>query len=327
MIGDTLADLDNPVPLPRIEVDEPAISMTIGTNTSPLAGRDPHPGVKLTARQVRNRLDSELVGNVSIRVLPTERPDTWEVQGRGELALAVLVEQMRREGFELTVGKPEVVTRIVDGKLHEPYERLSIDVPTEYLGPITQLLAARKGELLQMTHGEVRVRLDYTVPSRGLIGFRTDFLTVTRGSGIANHVFDGYRPWVGELRTRHSGSLVSDRSGPVTAYACTQLADRGTMFVSPGTQVYNGMVVGESSRGDDLDINITREKKLTNVRSSTSDVLETLTPATVLNLEQALEFCASDECVEVTPESVRVRKTELDSHLRARARSRAKAPR
>jgi GTP-binding protein len=325
MIGDTLADIDNPVPLPRIEVDEPAISMTIGTNTSPLAGRDPHPGVKLTARQVRNRLDTELVGNVSIRVLPTERPDTWEVQGRGELALAVLVETMRREGFELTVGKPEVVTRLVDGKLHEPYERLSIDVPTEYLGAITQLLAARKGELIQMTHGEVRVRLDYTVPSRGLIGFRTDFLTVTRGSGIANHVFDGYRPWVGELRTRHSGSLVSDRSGPVTAYACLQLADRGTMFVSPGTQVYNGMVVGESSRGDDLDINITREKKLTNVRSSTSDVLETLTPATVLNLEQALEFCASDECVEVTPESVRVRKVELDSHQRARARARAKA--
>ena len=327
MIGDTLADLDNPVPLPRIEVDQPAISMTIGTNTSPLAGRDPHPGAKLTARQVRNRLDTELVGNVSIKVLPTERPDTWEVQGRGELALAVLVEQMRREGFELTVGKPEVVTRMVDGVMNEPYERLSIDVPTEYLGPITQLLAARKGELIQMTHGELRVRLDYTVPSRGLIGFRTEFLTVTRGSGIANHVFDGYRPWVGELRTRHSGSLVSDRSGPVTAYACTQLADRGTMFVSPGTQVYNGMVVGESTRADDLDINITREKKLTNVRSSTSDVLETLTPATVLNLEQALEFCASDECVEVTPESVRVRKTELDSHLRARARSRAKAPR
>ncbi|HZZ49988.1 MAG TPA: translational GTPase TypA [Pseudonocardia sp.] len=327
MIGDTLADVDDPRPLPRIEVDQPAISMTIGTNTSPLAGRDPHPGVKLTARQVRNRLDSELVGNVSIRVLPTERPDTWEVQGRGELALAVLVETMRREGFELTVGKPEVVTRTIDGRLHEPYERLSIDVPTEYLGPITQLVAARKGELIQMTHGELRVRLDYTVPSRGLIGFRTEFLTVTRGSGIANHVFDGYRPWVGELRTRHTGSLVSDRSGPVTAYACTQLADRGTMFVSPGTLVYNGMVVGESTRGDDLDINITREKKLTNVRSSTSDVLETLTPATVLNLEQALEFCASDECVEVTPESVRVRKVELDSHLRARARARAKAPR
>ncbi len=327
MIGDTLADLADPRPLPRIEVDEPAISVTIGTNTSPLAGRDPQPGTKLTARQVRGRLDSELVGNVSLRVLPTERPDAWEVQGRGELALAVLVEQMRREGFEMTVGKPEVVTRIVDGVMNEPYERLSIDVPTEHLGAITQLLAARKGELVQMTHGEVRVRLDYTVPSRGLIGFRTEFLTQTRGSGIMSHVFDGYRPWVGELRTRHSGSLVSDRSGPVTAYACTQLADRGTMFVSPGTQVFNGMVVGESSRGDDLDINITREKKLTNVRSSTSDVLETLTPATVLNLEQALEFCASDECVEVTPTAVRVRKTELDSHLRARARSRTKAAR
>ncbi|MGQ0480122.1 MAG: translational GTPase TypA [Pseudonocardia sp.] len=327
MIGDTLADPADPRPLPRIEVDEPAISVTIGTNTSPLAGRDPHPGTKLTARQVRGRLDSELVGNVSLRVLPTERPDAWEVQGRGELALAVLVEQMRREGFELTVGKPEVVTRMVDGVMHEPYERLSIDVPTEHLGAITQLLAARKGELIQMTHGEVRVRLDYTVPSRGLIGFRTEFLTQTRGSGIMSHVFDGYRPWVGELRTRHSGSLVSDRSGPVTAYACTQLADRGTMFVSPGTQVYNGMVVGESARGDDLDINITREKKLTNVRSSTSDVLETLTPATVLNLEQALEFCASDECVEVTPMAVRVRKTELDSHLRARTRARTKAAR
>jgi GTP-binding protein len=327
MIGDTLADVDNPIPLPRIEVDLPAISMTIGTNNSPLAGRDPHPGVKLTARQVRNRLDSELVGNVSIKVLPTERPDTWEVQGRGELALAILVEQMRREGFELTVGKPEVVTRIVDGVMNEPFERLSVDVPTEYLGPLTQLLAARKGELIQMTHGEIRVRLDYTVPSRGLIGFRTEFLTVTRGAGIANQVFDGYRPWVGELRTRHSGSLVSDRSGPVTAYACNQLADRGVMFVSPGTQVYNGMVVGESTRGDDLDINITREKKLTNVRSSTSDILVTLTPATILNLEQALEFCASDECVEVTPESVRVRKTELDSNLRARARSKTKAAR
>jgi len=327
MIGDTLCDVDNPIPLPRIEVDLPAISMTIGTNNSPLAGKDAHPGTKLTARQVRNRLDSELVGNVSIRVLPTERPDTWEVQGRGELALAILVETMRREGFELTVGKPEVVTRIIDGVMNEPYERLSIDVPTEHLGAITQLLAARKGELIQMTHGEVRVRLDYTVPSRGLIGFRTEFLTQTRGAGIMSHVFDGYRPWVGELRTRHSGSLVSDRSGPVTAYACNQLADRGTMFVSPGTQVYNGMVIGENTRSEDMDVNITREKKLTNVRSSTSDVLVTLTPATILNLEQALEFCASDECVEVTPESVRIRKTELDSQLRARARSKTKAAR
>jgi GTP-binding protein len=324
MIGDTLADVENPVALPRIEVDLPAISMTIGTNNSPLAGKDAHPGTKLTARQVRNRLDSELVGNVSIRVLPTERPDTWEVQGRGELALAILVETMRREGFELTVGKPEVVTRIIDGVLSEPYERLSIDAPTEHLGAITQLLAARKGELIQMTHGDIRVRIDYTVPSRGLIGFRTEFLTQTRGAGIMSHVFDGYRPWVGELRTRHSGSLVSDRSGPVTAYAANQLADRGTMFVSPGTQVYNGMVVGENTRSEDMDINITREKKLTNVRSSTSDVLVTLTPATILNLEQALEFCASDECVEVTPESVRIRKVEMDSHLRARARARTK---
>ena len=325
MIGDTLCDLDNPLPLPRIEVDQPAISVTIGTNTSPLAGRDPHPGAKLTARLVRNRLDAELVGNVSIKVLPTERPDAWEVQGRGELALAILVETMRREGFELTVGKPEVVTRMVDGKLHEPYERLSIDVPTEHLGAITQLLAVRKGELIQMTHGELRVRLDYTVPSRGLIGFRTEFLTQTRGSGIMNHVFDGYRPWVGELRTRRTGSLVSDRSGPVTTYALMQLADRGTMFVAPTTLVYNGMVIGEHTRSDDLDVNITREKKLTNVRSSTGDELERLTPPTVLNLEQALEFCAPDECVEVTPESVRVRKVELDSHLRARARARSRA--
>jgi GTP-binding protein len=327
MIGDTLADLDNPVPLPRIEVDEPAISVTVGTNTSPLAGRDEHAGTKLTARLVRNRLDAELVGNVSLRVLPTERPDAWEVQGRGELALAILVETMRREGFELTVGKPEVVTKTIDGKLHEPYERLSIDVPSDYLGAITQLLAARKGELLQMTHGELRVRLDYTVPSRGLIGFRTEFLTQTRGSGIMNHVFDGYRPWVGELRTRRTGSLVSDRSGPVTTYACMQLADRGTMFVAPGTQVYSGMVIGEHTRGDDLEVNITREKKLTNVRSSTGDELERLTPPTILNLEQALEFCAPDECVEVTPDSVRVRKTELDSHLRARARARARTAR
>ena len=327
MIGDTLAAPDDPRPLPRIEVDEPAISVTIGINTSPQAGRDPQPGSKLTARLVRGRLDAELVGNVSLRVLPTERPDAWEVQGRGELALAVLVETMRREGFELTVGKPEVVTRTIDGRLHEPYERLSVDVPSEHLGAVTQLLAGRKGELIQMTHGEQRVRLDYTVPSRGLIGFRTEFLTVTRGAGIANHVFDGYRPWVGELRTRRSGSLVADRTGPVTTYACLQLADRGTLFVGPGTQVYSGMVVGEHTRGDDLEINITREKKLTNVRSSTGDELERLTPPTVLSLEQALEFCAPDECVEITPSAVRVRKTELDPHLRARARARAKAAR
>ncbi|GAA5147084.1 translational GTPase TypA [Pseudonocardia eucalypti] len=325
MIGDTLADPEDPRALPRIEVDEPAISVTVGINTSPLAGRDEVSGTKLTARLVRNRLDSELVGNVSLRVLPTERPDAWEVQGRGELALAILVEQMRREGFELTVGKPEVVTRTIDGKLHEPYERLSVDVPTEHLGAITQLLAARKGELIQMTHGETRVRVDYAVPSRGLIGFRTEFLTVTRGAGIAAHVFDGYRPWVGELRTRRSGSLVADRTGPVTTYACMQLADRGTMFVAPGTQVYSGMVVGEHTRGDDLEINICREKKLTNVRSSTGEELERLTPPVILSLEQALEFCAPDECVEITPSAIRVRKVELDPHLRARARARSKA--
>jgi GTP-binding protein len=324
-IGDTLADPENPVALPRIHVDEPAISVTIGINTSPLVGRDPHPGTKLTARQVKSRLDSELVGNVSLRILPTERPDSWEVQGRGELALAVLVETMRREGFELTVGKPEVVTRMVDGKLHEPFEQLSCDVPTEHLGAVTQLLAGRKGELNQMVHGETRVRMDYRVPSRGLIGFRTEFLTITRGAGIASHVFDGYGPWVGELRTRLRGSLISDRSGPVTAYAVDQLADRGVLFVGPGTLVYGGMVIGEYTRAEDLEVNICREKKLTNMRSSTGDELVKLTPPTVLNLEQALEFCANDECVEVTPEAVRIRKVELDSHARARQRSRARS--
>ncbi|WP_130293850.1 translational GTPase TypA [Pseudonocardia sediminis] len=324
-IGDTLADPSSPVALPRIDVDEPAISMTIGTNTSPLAGRDPMPGKKLTARLVKNRLDSELVGNVSIRVLPTERPDTWEVQGRGELALAVLVETMRREGFELTVGKPQVVTKIVDGKVHEPFEHLSVDVPEDGLGAVTQLLAARKGEMIEMVHGEGRVRMEFRVPSRGLIGFRTEFLTITRGAGIASHVFDGYGQWVGELRTRHRGSLISDRSGPVTPYAIDQLADRGTLFVGPTTLVYNGMVVGEYTRNEDLEVNITREKKLTNIRSSTSDVLVKLIPPTLLNLEQALEFCATDECVEVTPQNVRVRKAELDSHTRARTRARSKA--
>nr|WP_252441264.1 translational GTPase TypA [Pseudonocardia humida] len=324
-IGDTLADPDDPRPLPRINVDEPAISVTIGINTSPLVGRDPHPGGKLTARQVKNRLDQELVGNVSLRVLPTERPDAWEVQGRGELALAVLVETMRREGFELTVGKPEVVTKIVDGKVHEPFENLSCDVPTEHLGAVTQLVAGRKGELIQMVHGASRVRMDYRVPSRGLIGFRTEFLTVTRGAGIASHVHDGYGPWLGEMRMRQRGSLVADRTGPVTAYAVDQLADRGVLFVGPGTQVYAGMVIGEYTRGEDLEVNIVREKKLTNMRMSTSDELVKLTPPTILNLEQALEFCAGDECVEVTPESVRLRKTVLDSHARARARSRAKS--
>jgi GTP-binding protein len=323
-IGDTLADPDNPEPLPRIHVDEPAISLTIGINTSPLVGRDEHPGTKLTARQVKSRLDAELIGNVSLRVFPTERPDAWEVQGRGELALAILVETMRREGFEMTVGKPEVVTKTIDGKLHEPFERLSADVPTEALGAVTQLLAGRKGEMIDMVHGESRVRMDYRVPSRGLIGFRTEFLTITRGAGIASHVFDGYSPWVGEIRARQRGSLISDRTGKVTAYAADQLADRGVLFIGPTTPVYAGMVIGEYTRAEDLEVNIVREKKLTNVRSSTSDELVRLTPPTILGLEQSLEFLANDECVEVTPESVRIRKVELDSHTRNRMRSRAR---
>jgi GTP-binding protein len=325
-IGDTLADPDDPQPLPRITVDEPAISMTIGINTSPLAGRDPKPGTKLTARLLKNRLDAELVGNVSIRVLPTERPDTWEVQGRGELALAILVETMRREGFELTVGKPEVVTKEVDGKLHEPFERLSVDVPEEHLGAVTQLLAARKGEMLEMSHSasSTHVRMEYRVPSRGLIGFRTEFLTETRGTGIANQLFDGYGPWVGELRARQSGSLIADRSGAVTGHAVGLLADRGDLFVGPTTTVYTGMVIGENTRSEDMEVNIVREKKLTNMRQSSQDVLERLTPPRILSLEQALEFCSEDECVEVTPGSVRIRKLELDSHLRNRQRVRAK---
>ena len=326
-IGDTLADPDDPRPLPRITVDEPAIAMTIGTNTSPMAGRDPKPGTKLTARLVKNRLDSELVGNVSMRVLPTERPDTWEVQGRGELALAVLVEQMRREGFELTVGKPEVVTKEIDGKIHEPFERLSVDVPDDYLGAVTQLLASRKGELLEMQHSasSQNVRMEYRVPSRGLIGFRTEFLTETRGTGIANQLFDGYGPWVGELRARISGSLIADRAGAVTGHAVGLLADRGELFVGPTTTVYAGMVIGENNRSEDMEVNIVREKKLTNMRQSSQDVLERLTPPRILSLEQALEFCSEDECVEVTPGAVRIRKVELDSHLRNRQRIRAKA--
>lgn len=322
-IGDTLADVDNPVPLPRITVDEPAIAMTIGVNTSPLAGRNG--GTKLTARVLKARLDAELVGNVSIKVLPTERPDTWEVQGRGELALAILVETMRREGFELTVGKPQVVTRTIDGKLCEPFERLTIDAPEEHLGAITQLAANRKGKLEHMGgHGTGRIRVEYVIPARGLIGFRTEFLTETRGTGIANHVFEGYFPWVGELRTRHSGSLVADRTGPITAYAMIQLADRGTFFVEPGHDAYEGMVVGENPRAEDLDVNVAREKKLTNMRSSTGDELERLARPRKLGLEEALEFCASDECVEVAPNAIRVRKLILDSTQRARARSRAK---
>ena len=324
MIGDTLADPENPVALKRITVDEPAISVTIGINTSPLAGRNG--GKKLTARLVKARLDSELVGNVSLKVLPTERPDTWEVQGRGELALAILVEQMRREGFELTVGKPQVVIRNVDGKIHEPYEELIVDVPEEHLGGITQLLAARKGKMVQMTnHGSGWVRMEFIVPSRGLIGFRTDFLTDTRGTGIMNAVFHGYAPWAGEIRARHTGSLVSDRAGSVTPYAMTQLADRGTFFVEPGAATYEGMVVGINPRQEDLDINVTREKKLTNMRQSSADIVETLATPIKLDLEGAMEFCAQDECVEVGPDAIRVRKVNLNATERARELSRSKA--
>lgn len=324
MIGDTLADPAEAKALPRISVDEPAISVTIGTNTSPLAGKVS--GHKLTARMVKSRLDAELVGNVSIRVLDIGRPDAWEVQGRGELALAVLVEQMRREGFELTVGKPQVVTKKIDGKLHEPFEHLTVDCPEEYVGAVTQLAAARKGRMTEMAnHTTGWVRMEFVIPSRGLIGWRTDFLTETRGTGIANAVFDGYQPWAGEIRARHTGSLVSDRAGAVTPFALLQLADRGTFFVEPGQDTYQGMVVGINPRPEDLDINVTREKKLTNMRSSTADVMETLAKPIELDLEQAMEFCAADECVEVTPEVIRVRKVELDATTRARSRSRAKA--
>ena len=323
MIGETLADTDNPVPLPLITVDEPAISMTIGTNSSPLAGRVK--GSKVTARLVKDRLDKELVGNVSIKVLPTERPDTWEVQGRGELALAILVEQMRREGYELTVGKPQVVTREVDGKVHEPVERLTIDAPEEYLGAITQLLAVRKGRMEQMTnHGTGWVRMEFLVPARGLIGFRTEFLTDTRGTGIAHHVFEGYEPWAGEIRSRANGSMVADRAGAATAYAMTNLQERGVMFVEPTTEVYEGMIIGENSRADDMDVNITKEKQQTNVRSSTSDNFEKLVPPRRLSLEQSLEFCREDECVEVTPHTVRIRKVVLDANARAKSASRAR---
>ncbi|MDD7811069.1 translational GTPase TypA [Mycolicibacter sinensis] len=323
MIGDTLADPAAPVALPRITVDEPAISVTIGTNTSPLAGKVS--GHKLTARMVKSRLDTELIGNVSVRVVDIGRPDAWEVQGRGELALAILVEQMRREGFELTVGKPQVVTRKVDGKVHEPFEHLTVDCPDEYVGAITQLAAGRKGRMTEMAnHTTGWVRMEFIIPSRGLIGWRTDFLTETRGTGIANAVFDGYQPWAGEIRARHTGSLVSDRAGSITPFALIQLADRGQFFVEPGQDTYQGMVVGINPRAEDLDINVTKEKKLTNMRSSTADVMETLARPIELDLEQAMEFCAADECVEVTPEVVRVRKVELDSTLRARSRARAK---
>jgi GTP-binding protein len=321
-LGETLADLENPHALPLITVDEPSISMTVGINTAPLAGQS---GKKLTARLVKNRLDAELVGNVSLRINPTDRPDTWEIQGRGELQLAVLVEMMRREGFELTVGKPQVVTREIDGKLHEPMERLTIDSPEEYLGVITQLMALRKGRMEQMVnHGTGWIRMDYRVPSRGLIGFRTEFLTETRGTGLLHHVFDGYEPWHGELRTRPTGSLVSDRRGVVTSYALFSLQERGTIFVQVGDEVYEGMVIGENSRPEDMDVNCCREKKLTNIRSATADELERLIPPKLLNMEQALEFCREDECIEVTPSTVRVRKVNLDQNERARLASKAK---
>jgi len=318
MIGDTLADAERPIPLPRITVDEPAISMTIGTNTSPLAGKIK--GTKVTARLVKDRLDREMVGNVSLRILPTERPDTWEVQGRGELALAILVEQMRRESYELTVGKPQVVTREIDGKVHEPVERLTIDAPEEYLGAITQLLATRRGRMEQMVnHGTGWIRMEWLVPARGLIGFRTEFLTDTRGTGILHHVFEKYEPWHGDLRTRATGSLVADRSGAVTPFAMMNLQERGSLFVEPTSEVYEGMIVGENSRADDMDVNITKEKKLTNMRSSASDETEKLIPPRKLSLEQALEFCREDECVEVTREGVRLRKVQLDQKERERA--------
>jgi GTP-binding protein len=291
--------------------------MTIGTNTSPLAGRVK--GSKVTARLIKDRLDRELVGNVSLRVLPTERPDSWEVQGRGELALAILVEQMRREGYEITVGKPQVVTREIDGRLCEPVERLTIDAPEEYLGAITQLLAGRRGRMEQLVnHGTGWIRMEWLVPARALIGFRTEFLTETRGTGILHHVFESYEPWFGELRTRPTGSLIADRAGLATSFAMFNLQERGSLFVEPGTEVYEGMIVGENSRADDMDVNITREKKLTNIRSSTGEELERLIPPRRLSLEQALEFCREDECVEVTPASVRIRKVYLDQKERER---------
>ncbi len=321
-IGETLADPDDPRPLPVIHVDEPSLSMTIGTNTGPLAGQE---GTKLTARLVKNRLDQELVGNVSLRVLPTERPDRWEVQGRGELQLAVLVEILRREGFELVVGKPRVLTREVDGVVTEPVERVSIDVPEDFLGVVTQLVALRKGRLEHMVnHSTGWVRLEYLVPARGLIGFRTEFLTETRGTGLLHHVFDGYEPWFGEIRTRPNGSLVADRRGLTTTYSLMSLQERGVLFVGPGVEVYEGMIVGENARADDMDVNPTKEKKLTNIRSSTAEVYERLIPPQQMTLEQALEFITEDECVEVTPKSVRLRKVELDQPTRARAAKRAK---
>ncbi|AQX79830.1 translational GTPase TypA [Plantibacter sp. MCCC 1A11337] len=323
MIGDTLADPEDVRALPAITVDDPAISMTIGTNTSPLMGKVK--GHKLTARMVKDRLDRELIGNVSLKVLDIGRPDAWEVQGRGELALAILVEQMRREGYELTVGKPQVVTKRIDGKVHEPYEHLTIDAPEEHLGAITQLLAARKGRMENMSnHGTGWVRMEFIVPSRGLIGFRSEFLTATRGTGIANALAHGYGEWAGAITTRNNGSIVADRSGVVTPFAIIALQERMSFFVQPTEEVYEGMVIGENSRNDDMDVNITKEKKLTNMRQSSADNFESMTPPRVLTLEESLEFAREDECVEVTPEHVRIRKVELDAQARQRSYSRLK---
>jgi GTP-binding protein len=320
-IGETLADPADPRPLPVIRIDEPSLSMTIGVNTSPLAGQGG--GTKLTARQVKGRLDTELVGNVSLRVFPTARPDTWEVQGRGELQLAVLVETMRREGFELTVGKPQVVTREIDGKLCEPVERMTVFVPEDHLGAVTKLLAARKGRVEQLVnHGHGWVRIEYLVPARGLIGFRTEFMTETRGTGILHHVFEAYEPWFGEIRTRNNGSMVADRRGQSTTFALLNLSERGEMLVPPGVDVYEGMIVGENSRGEDMDVNVAKEKKLTNMRSSTAEELVRLPPPRNLSLEQALEFISDDECVEVTPKTVRLRKAVLPATDRARIQKR-----
>ena len=324
-IGETLTDAENPKPLPLIKVDDPAISMTIGINTSPLAGRVK--GAKVTARQVKDRLDRELIGNVSIKVLPTQRPDAWEVQGRGELALAILVEQMRREGFELTVGKPQVVTKTINGKVYEPMEHMIIDVPEEYLGAVTQLMASRKGRMENMAnHGTGWVRMEFAVPARGLIGFRTQFLTETRGAGISSSYSIEHEPWAGEIEYRTNGSLIADRAGVVTPYAMINLQERGTFFVEPTSEVYEGMIVGMNSRADDMEVNITKEKKLTNMRSSTADNFENLTPPKKLTLEESLEFAREDECVEVTPEAIRIRKVILDSNERVREfRRRARA--
>jgi len=325
-IGETLADPEDPRPLPVIEVDEPSLSIVMGINTSPLAGKE---GSKLTARQIRDRLDAELVGNVSIRVKDTDRPDAWEVQGRGELQLVVLLEIMRREGFELTAGQPQVVVREIEGETHEPVERLAIDVPEEHVGAVTQMLAGRKGRMEQMVnHSTGWVRMDYLVPARGLIGFRTEFLTETRGTGILHHVFDRWEPWAGELRTRQTGSLVADRRGNTAGYSLMSLQDRGTLFVGSGEEVYEGMIIGENARSDDLDVNPTKAKQQTNMRAASADVLVRLAPPTRLSLEASLEFLREDECVEVTPESVRLRKVELDKILRLKASKRgAAAPR